>query len=374
MEVGIATCDTSRQELDTSKFVHDPDLVIYFGNGDFLAHGVAQINKFAPEAVVLGCTSGGQIQNDTSIESQFSAASIKFSSTRVKAAKCEIRDSQSSKAAGQEIGSQLAAEDLACVIIISDGLATNGSELASGISAELGPNTVVVGGLAGDGDRFEKTLVGFGDDLQTNMVVAVGLYGKDLNVSHGSRGGWQTFGPKRLVTRSQDNILYELDGHPVLDLYEKYLGDDAAGLPSTALLFPIQIVDPDVPGSEVVRTILNIDREKKSLIFAGNIPHGWVAQFMNASHHNLIEGATMAAKDAARERSDGELAILISCIGRKLVMNQRAEEEVEVVSDILNGIPQIGFYSYGELCPSEKGGTTRLHNQTMTITVLSEKV
>lgn len=373
MKVGIATYETSHQILQTNNFVQNPDLVVYFGEGEFISEGVDQIIKAAPDAIIIGCSSGGQIQNDTSIESKFSAASIKFNATKVRAASCKIGEGITSMDAGKNIGGQLDEDDLACVILLSDGIVTNGSDLAIGVSSAVGDNTIVIGGLAGDGDRFEKTTVGLGNELASNQVVAVGLYGKDIKVSHGSQGGWLPFGPRRMITRSQDNVLFELDGHPALDLYEKYLGDDAAGLPATALLFPIQVVDPDVPGTEVVRTILNIDRDSRSLIFAGNIPQGWTAQFMNASHHDLIEGAATAATTAIADQTEGELAILVSCIGRKLVMNQRAEEEVEAVSEILNSIPQIGFYSYGELCPLEKGGPTRLHNQTMTVTVLSEK-
>ena len=72
-------------------------------------------------------------------------------------------------------------------------------------------------------------------------MVAVGLYGEHVKLGHGSKGGWDTFGPERIVTKSDGNVLYELDDKPALALYKEYLGDRAAGLPGSALLFPLAL-------------------------------------------------------------------------------------------------------------------------------------
>jgi hypothetical protein len=180
------------------------------------------------------------------------------------------------------------------------------------------------------------------------------------------------------VTRSEGNVLFELDGKPALDLYERYLGDEADGLPGTALLYPLKIWQNDRPDTDLVRTVLAIDREARSMTFAGDIPQGWAAQLMRGNHERLVAGAeqaaTLAMAGLAAPAGDGDsLALLVSCVGRRLLMGQRTADEVDAVQRRLG--PQvrcIGFYSYGELAPRASTGVCELHNQTMTVTVLTE--
>lgn len=186
-------------------------------------------------------------------------------------------------------------------------------------------------------------------------------------------GGWDPFGPERLVTRSRRNVLYELDGQRALDLYVRYLGEHAAGLPATGLLFPLALRSHEGADS-VVRTILSVDEMAGSLTFAGDIPEGMRARLMKANFDRLIDGATGAARGSiGRDAAPPELALLISCVGRKLVLKQRIEEEVEAVREIVGPRATLaGFYSYGEISPAASGAPCALHDQTMTITILSE--
>jgi len=193
-------------------------------------------------------------------------------------------------------------------------------------------------------------------------------------VGFGSLGGWDAFGPERLITRSKENVLYELDGRSALDLYKNYLGDHARNLPSSALLFPLSVRarEKDAP---VVRTVLAIDETDQSMTFAGDVPVGAYARFMKANFDRLIDGALGAARSSHQALGEGtaELAVLISCVGRKLVLKQRIEEEVEAVREVLGPDTVLtGFYSYGELSPFTPDARCELHNQTMTITTLSE--
>jgi len=209
-------------------------------------------------------------------------------------------------------------------------------------------------------------------------IVAVGFYGDRLEVGFGSSGGWVPFGPLRRVTRSQANVLYELDGHSALELYKKYLGDQAEGLPGAALRFPLSITTEK--GRHLVRTILSIDETHQSMIFAGDIPHDARVRFMRASYEDLVDGAAQAAEESLRTNGgtngglqDADLAICIRCVGRKIVLGQHTEEETEIVRETLGDRPAItGFYSYGELAPMEASRWCELHNQTMTITLMKE--
>jgi hypothetical protein len=280
--------------------------------------------------------------------------------------------------AGCALGRQLADPDLRGVIVISDGLGVNGSALAQGLNSVLGDRVVVTGGLAGDGDRFARTWVLVEGRPTSGHATAIGLYGQHVRIGHGSKGGWDVFGPERRVTRSDGNVLFELDDKPALQLYKEYLGELAAELPASALLFPLAVratngSDPE--GSErVVRTVLGIDEAANAMVFAGDIPEGALAQLMHANFDRLVQGASDAAlmtRDSTTDAGD-VLCIAISCVGRRLVLRQRTEEETEAALEILpQKTQQIGFYSYGELSPYA-GGSCALHNQTMTLTTLVE--
>jgi hypothetical protein len=169
-------------------------------------------------------------------------------------------------------------------------------------------------------------------------------------------------------------VLYELDDHSALELYKRYLGPYAKDLPASGLRFPLAI---QVPGEshEIVRTVVGIDEEEQSITFAGNVPEGAYARFMKANNERLIDGAIGAAQ-SSRERLEDtpvEFALLISCIGRKQVLQQRIEEEVEHASKELGGdAGLVGFYSYGEISPAHTTTQCELHNQTMTITTFAE--
>lgn len=351
------------------------DLVLAFGSRHILEkEGVLSSIKseLSTPNLVLGSTSGEILDTNVSDET-IVATGIKFDSTKVEIHRVNISDFADSREAGNALTNKLEKNGLRHVFVLSDGGSVNGTALIEGLEQNLNGVTVT-GGLAGDAARFEKTVVGYNEDPHPGEIVTIGLYGEALKVGYASVGGWDTFGPVRKITKSDANKLYELDGSSALDLYKEYLGDKAEGLPGTALLFPLSI---KVEGTEehLVRTILNIDEETGAMIFAGDMPEGAEARLMKANFDKLIDGAYDAAQlsmNSLKEASP-ELAILVSCVGRKLVLDQRIEEEVEEVRQMVGPNTKLtGFYSYGELAPFSGFTTCSLHNQTMTITLLSE--
>ena len=300
---------------------------------------------------------------------------VQFENTETKTASSPVCEPQQSFQAGESIGHALLRPDLRAVLVLSDGLNVNGSELVRGLNAVLPESVVVTGGLAGDGDRFQQTWVLHESKPQGKMVTAVGFYGDKIHIGHGSKGGWDIFGPERKVTRSEGNVLFELDGKPALQLYKDYLGDRATGLPATGLFFPLTIRSHGEDDKQIVRTILAVDEATQSMTFAGDIPEGSLAQLMRTNFDRLVAGASQAATLTGVETSGNQstLAIAISCVGRRLVLGERTEEEIEATLDVLpKYTQQIGFYSYGELSPYANGPCD-LHNQTMTLTTISEK-
>jgi hypothetical protein len=352
------------------------DLVLYFGNRHLLGNGEIyhSLRAMHPESCLLGCSTGGEILGTEINDETVVAAAIAFEGTRLRAKTIVgVDHPDRSYDCGRTLAEGLAGAGLRHVFILSDGIHINGTALLRGLSEVLGDEVVVTGGLAGDGDRFQTTLVGCDAPPAEGVVAAVGFYGDRLVVRHGCRGGWDRFGPERRITRAEGNVLYELDGQPALALYKRYLGEEARDLPGSALLFPLAVRWPG-GGGEVVRTIVGIDEERQGMIFAGEIGTGQVAHLMKGNFDRLVEGAEEAARLAIGDGLSGPaLAVLISCIGRKLLLGQRTCDEVEATKAFLGeGVGQIGFYSYGEISPQVENATCELHNQTMTITVLTE--
>jgi hypothetical protein len=355
-------------------------LVFYFGTREVLACGrrYHELREMFPAAHILGCSTGGQINNSDVNDDGIVAAAIRFDSTKLRLIYQDVTDASQSWNCGETIGKALREDDLAGVFLLSDGLNVNGSELVNGMVSAIGSRIPLTGGLAGDGANFRETLVGGNCVPRSRMAVGVGFYGKAIRIGHGSAGGWDLFGPRRQVTRSAGNVLFELDGEPALDLYERYLGpEDSKGLPSSALLFPIQVHDAEQPDSAVVRTVLAVDHDKRSMTFAGDVPQGWTAQLMRGNFDRLAEGAADAARQARMGlnagKDDHRFSILVSCIGRRLLMGQRTSDETEAAGTELGADTlRLGFYSYGEISPHAKSGICELHNQTMTVTSFAE--
>lgn len=354
-----------------------PQLVIYFGARTALTACANHraLRSMYPDAHLLGCTTAGEISGTTVSDDSIVATAIQFDHTSVRAAYRPLVQASDSKAVGEEIARELAGADLLHVFVLAEGLKVNGSELVKGLRLGLPSSVAVTGGLAGDGARFEKTLVCLDGQVNDSAVAAIGFYGERLRIGYGSLGGWDPFGPDRLITRAEGNVLYELDGRSALELYKTYLGSHTADLPASGLLFPLSLRG-EGGAQRVVRTILGVDEEAQSLTFAGDIPEGGYAQLMRANFDRLIDGAQDAATASCGVIGNHtpDLAILISCVGRKLVLNQRTEEEVESVRNVLGESTVLsGFYSYGEIAPLAPSAKCELHNQTMTITTFTER-
>ncbi len=354
------------------------NLVTVFGAVTFFTDTtfIAALQKVFPGAVCVGCSTAGEISSAGVTDGTCIVTATRLSQITLTVASTHLKGMDDSLAAGVRIGEELMSPDLKAVLVFGPGVQINGSDLVEGIASRIGRKLPITGGLAGDGGAFQCTFTLGPDGACDDVIVAVGLGGESLLFSHGSFGGWEPFGPARKVTRAQGNVLYELDGEPALAVYKRYLGDHANGLPASGLLFPFAMLGEDHDALGLIRTILGVDEASGSLTLAGAIdPQGYL-KLMHASTDRLVSGAEAAAEAArAMHAATGDsLALLVSCVGRKLVMGDRVEEEVEVVGDVFGKQAMLtGFYSYGEISPFAPGSACHLHNQTMTITWIGEK-
>jgi hypothetical protein len=355
----------------------NPGLLLVFGSVEFFtAEGLSNVlKKEFPAAKLIGCSTAGEITADGVDDGTCTITAVAFEQVGLVQATTSLTDMADSFAAGERLGQQLLSAQLKSVLVFGPGVNINGSALVNGITSIIGTQIPITGGLAGDGGAFKQTFTLGSEGVADNAVVAVGLCGDALLFGHGSFGGWEAFGPARKVTRCEGNVLYELDGEPALEVYKRYLGDHAKDLPASGLLFPFAMLGEDHNAIGLIRTILGVDEVSGSLTLAGEINLDGYLKLMHASTDKLVNGAESAAEAAATMvQAKGEsLSILVSCVGRKLVMGGRVDEEVEAVGDVFGTNSVLtGFYSYGEISPFTPGASCKLHNQTMTISCIGE--
>lgn len=352
-----------------------PNLVLAFGSVQAIAAAAAPLAHYFPQAHRAGCSTAGEISAAGVADGTLVVTAVHFDSVDVQQSTTVLHGMEDSQAAGVRLAQSLPQEGLRAVIVFGQGVAINGSAVIAGLTSLLEEDVTITGGLAGDGGAFQKTLVLDDAGASSERLVALGLYGDKLQFSHGSFGGWSPFGPARKVTRAHNNVLYELDGESALTVYKRYLGEHAQGLPASGLLFPFAMLGSDHGEMGLIRTILGVDEAQGSLTLAGEIDPDGYLKLMHANTDALVDGAEAAAQAAvAMQQSAGAgLALLISCVGRKLVMGGRVEEEVEAVGEVFgHGATLTGFYSYGEISPFTKSVDCKLHNQTMTVTHIAE--
>lgn len=355
-----------------------PDLIFVFGAREILnsSQFTDRLKSVFPNSLLFGCSTSGEISGIEVFENSASITAIQFDKTLVKLESVMLSDCDSSFDCGAEVAKLFATDNLRHVMVLSDGIHINGARLIDGMQSILPKSVAITGGLAGDGISFAETCVyDKNGEAKSKCISCIGFYGDSLTIGYGSNGGWESFGVERLVTKSEGNVLYEVDNQPILELYKEFLGNRAEQLPASGLLFPLNLREEKAENA-LVRTILGINEEDNSMTFAGGIPEGSYVRLMKSDVDRLIAGAEFSAKSSAEmmPETKSELAVLISCVGRRLVLKQLVEEEVEAVAEVLGQESVLtGFYSYGEISPFKEGSSCFLHNQTMTITTFSEK-
>lgn len=328
-----------------------------------------------PQSIVVGCSTAGEICGREIRDHTLTLLVAKLERGQLHARVDLDPPSTASIPYYQAFAATLQQSNLKGLLVLSEGLATNGSQVARGLSIGNSNALPIAGGLAADGDRFQKTYLLWNGEIHTKGIAAVGFSGENVSVRSSSRGGWDIFGPRRIVTKSRGNIVYEFDGKPALDLYKSYLGEKASGLPASGLLFPLKVRQLD-SNDEVVRTLLGLDEAQRSLRFAGDVPEGASCQLMKANFNRLVSAASeagAASRTPTTQPGDRSFSVAISCVGRRLVLRDRAEEELDALHEGMDATePVVGFYSYGEIGSLDAGRPCELHNQSMTVFRITE--
>ena len=370
------------KDLSSTSPLAAANLVLVFGSVKRFNEGKLQSTLKAryPVAQIVGCTTSGEISPAGVYDDSVQITAVQWQKVMQRVAQAKSASMGDSFETAVNLAKQIKSDTLRTVIVISDGLNINGSELLKGFQSILG-DVPIIGGLAGDGGAFVKTLQIFNETISDKMVIAIGLYGDALITSSGALGGWKPYGPPRKITKSISNVVYEMDDKPALPLYRMYIGEAfARGLPGTGLKFPLAVIEEGKREVEKIRTLLAVNAKDNSLTFAGNVEEGETVRLCQTNHGRLVEGAGAAAHlvlDGLNDNKTNQtgLALCVSCVGRKGVMAEQVVDEVKLVRQILGPQTSVtGFYSYGEIAPRPNTTDSVLHNQTMTIGYLSERI
>lgn len=364
------------KDLPSELNANNCQIVLAFGSPETIVNPEVYdyLKKNYPNANIVMASTAGEILNGEVFDDSVVATAIELEKTGHQAIMTNIKDHANSYEAGIYLYSKLTKSDLNGILVFSDGTLVNGDELVDGLRADNAGNIPITGGLAGDSTRFQKTFTGMDGAPGQGNIIAIGFYGSHLLIGHGSMGGWEEFGLERMITRSNHNILHEIDQQNALDIYKKYLGEYAEQLPGSALLFPLSMKSRETE-KVLIRTILAVDDNEKSMLFAGNVPEGNKVRLMRANFDNLIDASSRAAKESVEvlENKQPDLTLMISCVGRKIILDSRTWEEVKSAEEVYGEGSRIsGFYSYGGISPMKKGTCCELHNQTMTISTFTE--
>ncbi|MDD2905916.1 MAG: FIST N-terminal domain-containing protein [Sulfurimonas sp.] len=361
------------EPLDTSMDSSNT-LVIVFGSTDILSiqEGLDTLIAFYKNATIMGCSTSGEIYKSEVYDTSLSVAIVQFDKSTFRLVIEELEEENSFEI-GKKILDRLRGDDLKSIFLLCDAQNVDGSQLSRGLNENLPPECAITGGLAGDGVAFNKTWIILNGMIVKKHISAVGLYGKDLRVHYGCKCGWSRFGVERRVTSIKGNTLYTLDNKPALELYKTYLGIYASELPAAALHFPLMVLK-DGGSDAKIRAIRAIDEENNSIILAGSIQQDSIVSFAKANFDELIDGAQEAAElvSVGYDKELSALCIAVSCIARRNVLKQNAEDELEVVVDTLGAnVATLGFYSFGEFSKSQ-AGCCDFHNQSISLTMIYE--
>jgi hypothetical protein len=354
--------------------VKKPNFALIFGSRLDLEEDtsfIEDIKKKYPNTDIITVSSAGTI-SDVTITSKYAATFVELEKTSHLTKVFQYNEFDNFIDLGRSIGNSFDQTNLVYIMLLGTS-GINAEKILQGLNEVLPNNVTVSGGIAGDDERFERTLVGLNENIASDQMVALAFYGTNLIVTHGSKGGWDTFGPQRTVTKSEGNILFEIDNRPALDLYKEYLGEKASELPGSGLLFPFTILDT-ATSEPIVRGIQNVNESLNSIVLFGDVKNGDKIQLMRANFDRLIDGAALSSIESKIGlNSDPDFALLVSCVARKLVLGQSTEDELEEARKYLGASTKIcGFYSYSELSPVVGSNACLLHNQTMTITTFTE--
>ncbi len=353
-----------------------PSLVIVFTmpRYDFSAL-LAGIRSITGETLLVGATGSGEIVREQYMGFGAGVGVLALASEAYQfgaASASRIRDELDN--AGRKIARASRAEagdsPFAAVLLLADSLLGDLQQLVQGVYRVTGPKVPLVGGAAGDEQKFERTFVFHNDRVIEEGAVALWI-GSDRPLQAVWQHGWRPIGVPMLVTRTEGTKIVEIGGRPAVAAYEEQLGLVPGELSaekfwSKSIYHPFGLLQSD--GSTIIR-LARSKTEQGELVIQGCVPPaGSAVQVMSGTTDLLLDIVERVASSALEINPEPGVLVTFSCAARAAIFGERAPEESRRLQAAAGAIPVFGIYCCGEFVRTS--GVLATHNATLTALAL----
>lgn len=326
-----------------------------------------------PGIELIGCTTDGELSSSLGFRDDsisillFASDTIDFASGlgRGLSVDTEVACQQ----AVEQARAKTEREPRLC-ITTPEGLTVSGQMTVEALRNALGQDVDLFGGLAADHRKYESTRQFCGRQVVSDSVPILLLSGP-LFYSFGVASGWKAIGDPGMITRSQGNVVYEIDGAPAVEFYRRFLGKEF----KLSTDIPLIILN-DAEEPEYLRSSSGcVDEETGAITYQSDVPEGIRAQLSITDRAAILEGCEESIRKALQGfpgNKKPEAAVIVSCSARKLLLGTKISEEFRILRENVGpNLPVCGFYSFGEIGPQKSDSTKPImHDQTFTMLLL----
>jgi hypothetical protein len=364
----IAGHEAAKQALENAG-LEKPDFVFMFASVGYDQRSLLQaVREATGGAPLSGCSGEGTISGDDADESNFSVVVMAISSDDLRWHNGLATGlGADSRTTGQQVAQSLSSDlstDAVGLFVFPDGTTVNFDHFFAGLEGELSSDQFLPlwGGGAGDNFAMVQTYQ-YCDDEVVSDGVAYALLSGEAHLASTIGIGYIPIGGERKVTRSQGNVIYEIDGKPALEVLQEYLPDRVLTedwgryIPTFGLSFraPSHMEDEEY----ILRGINSVNTADGSVSLQTDVQEDTSVWFSSRDKEKIITGLDRMA-DRIKEELGGaqpKLVLHFDCCSRGKIM-LRDQEKLQIFRRFRQAVgpevPWAGFYTYGEIGPVGK--------------------
>ena len=350
-----------------------PDFLLLFATvGHDLKKLIQGIHSIAGDTPLCGCSGAGSITNLGCDEGTHSFALMGLKSEQVHFHPFIVPGlSDNPEEVGQKIAKKINSAgiteaDKKLLFLFPDGLTINADKLFQGINSVLDYSIDFVGGTASNDFHFSKTYQFCDQEILTDAVsgvLVVGEFHYVIGISHGCKA----IGNYRTITKAQDNIVYEMDEQPALELLKSFIGESRfSDIVQVNLLGLGQPLEENSNSEDLLaRAIMGFDEEQGSIQLGAQLPVGSVVRFTRRDKAKVKRSTQTVAKQVIANLQSPKDAtyFYFNCVGRGSYLFGDSDVDIQSLLEILGEDKNlIGFFTLGEVAPTK--GENYFHNYT----------
>jgi hypothetical protein len=379
----VAGREAAEQALENAS-ISTPDFVFMFASIGYEQHSLVRVVRETTGGVPLtGCSAEGTIGGEDADESNFSVVVTAISSDELRWTNGLVTGLRAdSRAAGQQVAEYLQSDlspDAIGLFVFPDALSVNFNNFASGLEGNLSTHRFLPlwGGAAGDNFARQQTYQ-YCDDEVVSDGIAFALLTGEARTAWAISHACIPIGGERVVTRCQGNVIYEIDGKPLLEVIKEYIPDPdlIANWYRYALTLALSFKAPEYFEDEeyIVQGIPRINEDDGSVTIQTEVTEGMSVWFSSRDKEKLTAGLNRMVAQIKHQLGDAQpkLVFQFDCSSRGKMMF-RDQERRQLLGQFRQAVgpdaPWVGFYTYGEIGPV--AGHNLRHIYTAVVLALS---